>query len=74
MTNFQLLMLSPNLLKSQSSILKGGGGGLVTNFQLLMLSPNWLKSHQSPISGGGGGGGGWQPTFKVNFKLSKNLS
>ena len=41
-TNFQLLMLSPNLLKSKVPI--GGGGGLVeTSFQLLMLSPYLLK-------------------------------
>ena len=45
-TNFQLLMLGPNLLKSQipMSGWGGGGGGVETNFQLLMLSPNLLKS------------------------------
>ena len=42
-TNFQLLMLSPNLLKSQIPM-SGGGGGAETNFQLLMVSPNLLKS------------------------------
>ena len=63
------LILSPNLLKSQSPISMGergspnllksqsptsrGEGGLRYNFQLLMLSPNLLKS-QSSISGGRG--------------------
>ena len=47
------------MIKSQSPILGGGGGGLATNFQLLMPSPKMLKS-PSPISGvcvcwGGGG-------------------
>ena len=42
-TNFQLLMLSPNLLKSQIPMCCGGGG-VETNLQLLMLSPNLLKS------------------------------
>ena len=43
-TNFQLLMLIPNLLKSKIPI-SGRGEGLVEiNFQLLMLSPNLLKS------------------------------
>ena len=45
-TNFQLFMLSSNLLKSKIPISggKGGGGGIGgTNFQLLMLSLNLLK-------------------------------
>ena len=58
--NFQLLMLSPNLLKFQcpyAAWVGEEGGGLVTaNFQLLMLSPNLLKS-QIPYAAGGGGGG-----------------
>ena len=58
-TNFQLLLLSPNLLKSKVPICRGGGrlgvGG--TNFQLLMLSPNLLKS-KVPIFGGEGGAHG----------------
>ena len=43
--NFQLLMLSPNLLKSQIPYMVGGwrGGGLGPNFQLLMLSLNLLN-------------------------------
>ena len=43
-TNFQLLMLSPNLLKSKILMSRGGGVG-GPNFQLLMLSPNWLKKN-----------------------------
>ena len=42
--NFQLLMLSPNLLKSKIPRSSGGGGGVGgPNFQLLMLSPNLEK-------------------------------
>ena len=52
--NFQLLMLSSNLLKSKIPISgKGGEGVGGTNFQLLMLSSNLLKS-KIPILGGGG--------------------
>ena len=74
MTNFQLLMLSPNLLKSK--IPMSGGGGVVggTNFQLLMLSPNLLKS-KIPMSGGVGWGGDcwWNqfPTFDAQSKFAK---
>ena len=53
--NFQLLMLSPNLLKFQNPVWGGGGGErcMTANFQLLMLSPNLLKS-QIWWRGGGG--------------------
>ena len=58
-TNFQLLMLSSNLLKSKITMLRGGwfgGGGLVkTNFQLLMLSSNLLKSKIPMLRLGGWG-------------------
>ena len=45
-TNFQLLILSLNLLKTKFPYIRGGGGGggSGTNFQLLMLSLNLLKS------------------------------
>ena len=42
-TNFQLLMLSSNLLKSKIPM-SSEGGLMETNFQLLMLSSNLLKS------------------------------
>ena len=42
-TNFQLLMLSPNWLKSKFPMYRGGGCVGGTNFQLLILSPNLLK-------------------------------
>ena len=54
-TNFQVLLLSPNLLKSQSPAMVEWG----TNFQILMQSQNLLKSH-SLITAGVGGGGGYQ--------------
>ena len=54
--NFQLLMLSPNLLKSQIPFMVGWGwlgGGMAPNFHLLMLSANLLKL-QIPFMVGGG--------------------
>ena len=67
-TNFQLLMLSSNLLKSKIPMFRmgdggAGGGGLVTNFQLLMLSSNLLKSkiHIFRVGGWVGGGGLVEP-------------
>ena len=76
--NFQPLMLSPNLLRSQIPYTLGGGGWggfMTTNFQLLMLSPNLLRS-QIPYNGGGGGGRGWfhdgqLPTFDAESKSAK---
>ena len=44
-TNFQLLMLSSNLLKSNIPMLRVGRGLVKTNFQLFMLSSNLLKSN-----------------------------
>ena len=65
-TNFQLLMLSPNLLKSPSAFM-GGGRGKPGN-QLPTFDTK-SKSAKSPNSlcgaggeGGGEGGSGWQPT------------
>ena len=49
-TNFQLLMLSSNLLKSKIPMAGGGGGVGGTNFQLLMLSPNLLKKKKKKIA------------------------
>ena len=78
-TNFQLLMLSLNLLKSKFPIFRGGGGGgggvggglVETNFQVLILSPNLLKSKNSHVWCGGGGA-----FMETNFQLlmlSSNL-
>ena len=66
MANFQLLMLSPNLLKSQ---ICWEGGCMTANFQLLMLSPNLLKS-QIPWWGGGVHDG-QLPTFDAESKSAK---
>ena len=69
-TNFQLLLLSPNLLEFQI-LMSGGEGGLVeTNFQLLLLSPNLLKS-KIPISGGWGGWWNQFPTFDTESKFAE---
>ena len=64
----QLLMLSPNLLRSQIPYMVGGGG--VHDSQLLMLSPNLLRS-QIPYMVGGGGGGTWRPTFDAESKSAR---
>ena len=61
--NIQLLMLSPNLLRSQIPL--GGGGGV--NIQLLMLSPNLLRSQITFMVGGGGE----HPTFDAETKFAK---
>ena len=60
-TNFQLLMLSPNLLKSQIPMSDGEGGGVVvTNFQ--KSTSNFL----SPVLGEGGGREkGWDMEYMV---------
>ena len=72
MTNFQLLMLSPNLLKSKSSFMVGGRGGCMTaNFQLLVLSPNLLKFQKSLCTGGRGLHDGQLPTHDAEFKSAK---
>ena len=63
--NFQLLMLSPNLLKSKVPIF---GGVVETNFQLLLLSPNLLNS-KVPIFGGGHGN--QFPTFDAESKFAE---
>ena len=62
-SNFQLLLLRPNLLKSKVPISRGGGGGGGTNFQLLLLSLNLLES-KVPIFGVGGG-----RFMETNFQL-----
>ena len=74
-TNFQLLMLSSNLLKSKIPMFDWGRGEIGgTNFQLLMLSSNLLKS-KIPMSDlwGGGGGCWWNQlsTFDAEFKFAK---
>ena len=58
-TNFQLLILSSNLLKSKIPMLRVGGGLVKTNFQLLMLSSNLLKSNIPMLRVGGRGS--WKP-------------
>ena len=62
-SNFQLLMLSSNLLKSNILMFKVGGGGssVETNFQLLLLSSNLLKSKIPMFREWGGGGVQWKP-------------
>ena len=66
-TNFQLLMMSSNLLKSKISISGEGVGG--TNFQLLMASSNLLKP-KIPISGEGGGWWNQLSTFDAESKFT----
>ena len=75
-SNFQLLMLSPNLLKSQIPMLRMSGGLVESNFQLLMLSSNLLKSKTPMLRVGrwvGGYGGGLVETNFQLLILSSNL-
>ena len=69
-TNFQLLMLSSNLLKSNITMLRLGGGLVETNFQLLMLSSNLLKSNITMLRVGGACGNEF-PTFDAEFQFAK---
>ena len=70
-TNFQLLMLSSNLLKSNIPMLRVGEGLEKTNFQLLILSSNLLKSNIPMLRVGGGACGDQFPTFDAEFKFAK---
>ena len=74
-TNFQLLMLSPNLLRSQIPYMVGGGGGfMMTNFQLLSAESKSADIPNSVYGGGGGGGGvhdNQLPTFDAESKSAK---
>ena len=58
--NFQLLLLSPNVLKSKVPFVFFGGGFM--EIQLLLLSPNLLKS-KVPIFLGEGG------FMEINFQV-----
>ena len=64
--NFQLLMRSPNLLKSQSPFMVGGGGGGVHDGQLPTFDAESISA-KIPKSGGGGGGGGGVSQLTSNF-------
>ena len=68
--NFQLLMLSPNLLKSQSPFMVVGGGG-VCDGQLPTFDAE-SKSAKIPKSLYGGGGGCVMANFQL-LMLSPNL-
>ena len=75
-TNFQLLMLSPNLLKSKNSLYSVCvcvcvWGGVMANYQLSIPSPNLLKSKNYLYSWGGGGADGQLPTFDAESKSAK---
>ena len=68
MTNFQLLLPSPNLLQSQSPFMVGRS--VMANNQLLMQSPNMLKS-QSPFTVEGRVSDNQFPAFDVESKYTK---
>ena len=75
-TNFQLLMLSSNLLKSKIPMLGVGGwlGGGVGGNQFLTFDAEFkfTKIQNSHVEGGGGVFGGNQfPTFDAEFIFVK---
>ena len=67
----QLLMLNPEMLKSQIPISGVGEWGRRVGGQLLMLSWEMLKSQKFHFWGGGGRGLG-SPLSEGNFKISKS--
>ena len=63
-TNFQLLMLSSNLLKSKIPMSGwGGGGGWVCGNQFPTFDAEFkfAKIQNSHVQWGEGGGGSWKP-------------
>ena len=71
--NFQLLMLSPNLLKSQIPFMVGWGRG--PGWAGIQLSTFDAESQSAKISnsfygGGGGGGGSRGGKLVTNFQKS----
>ena len=58
-TNFQLLLLSPNLLKSKIPMSGGGGGGWWNQLSTFDAESKFAKIQNSHVLWGGGGGGGW---------------
>ena len=74
-TNFQLLMLSSNLLKSKIPMLRVGwgvGGGCWKPISKFDAEFKFAKIQNSHVEGGWGEVGGNQfPTFDAEFKFTK---
>ena len=69
-TNFQLLMLSPNLLKSQISICMWRGGVRGSQFPTFDGESKFAKIPNSHVQVGGGGVGRNQfPNVKFKFSM-----
>ena len=60
-TNFQLLMLSSNLLKSNIPMLRVGGGACGKQFLTFDAEFKFAKIQNSYVEGGVGEGGSWKP-------------
>ena len=73
-TNFQLLMLSSNLLKSKIPMLRVGGGGGACGNQFPTFDPEFKfpKIQNSHVEGGWVGGGVMETNFQL-LMLSTNL-
>ena len=69
-TNFQLLMLSSNLLKSKIPISRGGGRGWWNQLSTFDAEFKFAKIQNSDFQGGGGW---WNQlsTFDAEFKFAK---
>ena len=75
MTNLQLLMLSPNLLKTQISYRVGWGRGVGDQLPTFDAESKSAQNPNSQYSVGGGRGGGFVnrlPTFDAESKSTKN--
>ena len=71
-TNFQLLILSSNLLKSNIPMLRVGGGACGDQFPTFDAEFKFAKIQHSHVEGGGVGAHGNQfPTFDPEFKFAK---
>ena len=71
-TNFQLFMLSSNLLKSKIPMFRVGGVVGGNQFPTFDAEFKFAKIQNPHVQGGGGGVGGNQfPTFHAEFKFAK---
>ena len=71
-TNFQLLILSLDFLKSKIPMSRWGGGGWWNQLSTFDAESKFAKIQNSHVRGGGGGGGWWNQlsTFDAESKFA----